>query len=74
MEKNGERSGISCEDDDLRDTSVESLCSLVGSLLQLSSMACLLYNVQQLLGQSRISDGPGWREVSTRKPQVYRKS
>lgn len=59
VEKDGERSGVCCEDDDLGDTTIESLCSLVGSLLQLPSMACLLYDIQQLLGQSRIGDGPG---------------
>lgn len=58
MKKDSKRGSVCCKDDDLRDTSVQSLCSLVGPLFQLSGMACLLHNVQQLLGQGRIGDGP----------------
>merc|ERR1712169_55725 len=63
MKKDSKRGSVCCKDDDLRDTSVQSLCSLVGSLFQLPGMACLLHNVQQLLGQSRIGDGPSCRSV-----------
>lgn len=66
MEEDGERCSVCGEDDDLGDTSVECLGSLVGALLQLSGVACLLYDIQQLLGQSRISDGPSCEKVSIR--------
>lgn len=41
MQKNGQRSGVGGEDDNLRDSSVESLGSLVGTLLQLTEMGRL---------------------------------
>lgn len=71
MKKDSKRGSVCCKDDDLRDTSVQSLCSLVGSLFQLSGMACLLHNVQQLLGQSRIGDGPSCKNISIRNPLSY---
>jgi hypothetical protein len=38
VQENGQRLGIGSEDDQLRNTSVEGLGGLVGSLLQLSSI------------------------------------
>lgn len=58
VEKNGERGSVCCEDNDLRDTTVQGLGSLVGTLLQLTEVGSLLNNVKNFLGQSRIGDGP----------------
>lgn len=60
MEEDGERGGVSGEDDDLGDTAVEGLGRLVGALLQLTVMAGLLDNVEDLLGEGRVGDGPSW--------------
>lgn len=60
MEEDGERGGVGREDDDLGDTTVEGLGRLVGTLLQLTVVAGLLDNVEDLLGEGRVGDGPSW--------------
>jgi hypothetical protein len=60
MEEDGERGGVGGEDDDLRDTTVEGLGGLVGTLLQLTVVAGLLDDVEDLLGEGRVGNGPGW--------------
>lgn len=64
MEEDGERGGVSGEDDDLGDTAVERLGRLVGALLQLTVVAGLLDDVEDLLGEGRVGNGPGWEEIS----------
>ena len=75
MEQDGERGGVGGEDDELGDTTVKRLGRLVGTLLNLSIMGALLYldlvsrrrevcgfetyKVQDFLGQSLVSLGPG---------------
>lgn len=63
MEEDGERGRVGGEDDDLGDTTVERLGRLVGTLLQLTVVAGLLDNVEDLLGEGRVGDGPGWEEM-----------
>lgn len=58
MEKDGQRGGVGGEDDDLRDTSVEGLGGLVGTLLQLAVVAGLLHKVEDLLGEGLVGDRP----------------
>lgn len=58
VEKDGQRGGVGGQDDDLRDTSVEGLGGLVGTLLQLAVVAGLLHEVEDLLGESLVGDGP----------------
>lgn len=58
VQEDSQRRGIGGEDDNLGDTTVEGLGCLVGSLLQLAIMGCLLYDIEDLLGESRIGDGP----------------
>lgn len=58
VEEDGQRGGVGGEDDDLRDTSVEGLGGLVGTLLQLAVVAGLLHEVEDLLGESLVGDGP----------------
>lgn len=60
MEEDGERGGVGGEDDDLGDTAVERLGRLVGALLQLAVVAGLLDDVEDLLGEGRVGDGPSW--------------
>jgi hypothetical protein len=49
VEKDSEWGGVRSEDDQLADTAVEGLGSLVGTLLQLPVMCGLLYEVKDLL-------------------------
>ena len=58
VEEDGQRGGVGGEDDDLRDTSVEGLGGLVGTLLELAVVAGLLHKVEDLLGESLVGDGP----------------
>jgi hypothetical protein len=62
VEEDGERGGVGGEDDDLGDSAVERLGRLVGALLQLAVVAGLLDDVEDLLGEGRVGDGPscGW--------------
>ena len=62
MEEDGEGSGVGCEDNDLGDSAVESLGRLVRTFLQLAVMAGLLDNVEDLLREGRVGDGPGCRK------------
>ena len=59
VQQNGQRSGISSEDDNLGDTTVEGLGGLVGTLLQLAVVGGLLDQVEDVLGQGGVGDGPG---------------
>jgi hypothetical protein len=58
VEEDGQRSSVGGEDDNLRDTSVEGLGGLVGTLLELAVVAGLLHKVEDLLGESLVGDGP----------------
>lgn len=58
VEKDGQRRGVGSQDDDLRDTSVEGLGGLVGTLLQLAVVAGLLHKVEDLLGEGLVGDRP----------------
>lgn len=60
VEEDGERGGVGGEDDDLGDTTVEGLGRLVGTFLQLTVVAGLLDDVEDLLGEGRVGNGPGW--------------
>lgn len=59
MEQDGQRRCVGRQDDDLGDAAVEGLGGLVGSLLQLLVVLALLCEVEDLLAESRIGDGPG---------------
>lgn len=48
--------GVCGHDDELGDTSVQGLGGLVGTLLQLTEVGSLLDNVEDLLGESLISE------------------
>lgn len=58
VEQDGQRSGVGSEDDDLGDTTVEGLGGLVGSLLQLAVVRGLLDEIENLLGEGLVGDGP----------------
>lgn len=58
VEQNGEGAGVSSKDDDLADTAVEGLGSLVGTLLELAVVSSLLDEIEDLLGESLISLRP----------------
>lgn len=73
MKEDSERSGVCSQDDDLGNTSVQGLSRLVRALLQLSGMAGLLDNIEDLLGKSSIGNGPGCEIVST-NTEFYRHS
>ena len=59
MEEDGKRSGVGGEDDDFGDTTVEGLGGLVGALLQLTVVGGLLDQIEDVLGQGGVGDGPG---------------
>jgi hypothetical protein len=63
VQQDGEGRGVGGEDDDLGDAAVESLGRLVGALLQLAVVGCLLDDVEDLLGEGGVGDGPGWGGV-----------
>lgn len=48
--------GVCSHDDELRDTSVQRLGGLVGTLLELSQVLCLLDQVENLLAQARVCE------------------
>jgi hypothetical protein len=62
MQQDGERSGVGGQDDDLGDTTVQRLGGLVGSLLQLLVVRRLLDDVEDLLAESCVGGGPGWKK------------
>lgn len=64
MEENGERCSVRCQDNDLRDTTIEGFGGFVGAFLQLTVMTCLLDDVENLLCERGISDWPSFRAVS----------
>jgi len=63
-EENGERCSVRCQDNDLRDTTIEGFGGFVGAFLQLTVMTCLLDDVENLLCERGISDWPSFRAVS----------
>lgn len=52
MEKDRKRGSVGCEDDYFGDTSIQGLCGLVGTLLQLTIVGSLLDDIEDLLGES----------------------
>lgn len=58
VEENLKGIGVGGEDDDLRDSAVEGLGGLVGTLLQLAVVGGLLDDVEDLLGDSGVGDWP----------------
>lgn len=63
VEKNSQWGSIGGEDNNFTDTTVEGLGGLVGSLLQLTVMLSLLNEIEDLLGESAVGDGPSSRFV-----------
>lgn len=61
MQEDSKRSSISGQDDELGDTSVQGLGSLVGAFFQLTVVGGLLDDIQDLLSESGVGDGPSWR-------------
>lgn len=59
MQQDGQRLSVGSEDDNLGDTTVEGLGGLVGTLLELAVVRSLLDEVEELLGQSSVGQGPG---------------
>lgn len=59
VEEDGKRSGVGGEDDDFGDTTVEGLGGLVGTLLQLTVVGGLLDQIEDVLGEGGVGDGPG---------------
>jgi hypothetical protein len=60
VEQDGERSGVSSQNDDLRHTAVEGLGGFVGALFELAVMRGLLDKVKDFLGEGCVGNGPGW--------------
>lgn len=58
VEEDGQWSGVGGEDDDLGDSAVKGLGSLVGTLLQLAVVGGLLDDIEDLLGEGRVGDWP----------------
>lgn len=58
MEQDRERRGIRGQDDQLRGTTIQGLGGLVRTLLQLAVMGRLLDQIQDVLSQSLVGDGP----------------
>ena len=58
VQQDGERGGVGGQDDDLACSTVQGLGGLVCALLQLAVMAGLLDEVEDLLRESLLSDGP----------------
>lgn len=61
VQQDGERGGVGGQDDDLGDTAVQRLGGLVGALLQLLVVRRLLDDVEDLLAESCVGGGPGWK-------------
>jgi hypothetical protein len=59
VQQNGQRSSVGSEDDNLSNTTVEGLGGLVGTLLQLTVVGGLLDQIEDVLGQGGVGDGPG---------------
>ena len=52
MKEDRKRGGVRSKDDDFGDASVQGLCCLVGTLLQLAIVRCLLNDIEDFLGKS----------------------
>jgi len=61
MEENLQRSGISREYNEFRDTSIESFGCFVRPLFQLAVVRCLLDDIEDFLGKGFISEGESFR-------------
>ena len=61
MEKDLERSGVGREDDEVSESSGESLGGFVGSLLHLLVMGSLLNELKDLVAESSIGQWVGFR-------------
>lgn len=64
VQQNSQRVGIGGEDDELGDTTVEGLGRFVGSLLELAGVGSGLDEIQELLLELGISQGPGYEMIS----------
>lgn len=64
MQQNRQRAGISSEHDELRRSTIQGLCGLVRAFLDLAVVSCLLDEVEDVLGQGLVGDGPGCVEMS----------
>lgn len=60
VQQNSQRGGISSEDDDLRCSAVEGFCRFVSALLQLLVVGSLLDDIEDILGEGFVGDGPGY--------------
>lgn len=58
VQEDSKRSGVGSEHDNLGGSTVESLGSLVGSLLELAVVGSRLDQIQDLLGHGGVGDGP----------------
>lgn len=58
VKKNRKRAGICGQNNDLRCSTVEGLCCLVGTLLEKTLVGCLLDDVEDLSGQRGVCDWP----------------
>lgn len=57
-QRRSQLTGVGSKDDNLGDTTVEGLGSLVGTLLQLAVVGSLLDEVEDLLAESLVGLGP----------------
>lgn len=64
MQQNSQGAGISSEDDDLGCSAVQCLCGFVGAFLQLLVVRSLLDDVEDVLGEGFVGDGPGYFKKS----------
>lgn len=60
MQQNSQRRGISSEDNDLGRSAVQRLCGFVGAFLQLLVVRSLLDDIEDVLGEGFVGDGPGY--------------
>lgn len=60
MQQNSQRAGISSEDDDLGCSTVQSFRGLVRAFLQLLVVRSLLDDIEDVLGEGFVGDGPGY--------------
>lgn len=59
VQQNSQRAGISSEDDDLRCSAVQCFRGLVRTFLQLLVVRSLLDDIEDVLGEGFVGDGPG---------------
>lgn len=60
MQQNSQRAGISSEDDNLRRSAIQRFCRLVSAFLQLLVVRSLLDDIEDVLGEGFVGDGPGY--------------